>query len=410
VRDTAKRVNLNDRGVGTRAVHTGERPERPAFVPTVTPIYPGSTYVYEDVEVMDSALAGDDTKFVYTRYGNPTTSALEAVIADLEGTHGAIAFSSGMAALHAAIITSVAPGSTILATRDLYGHTFASLRDYFTAWGVQTHLVDFLDLDATAEAIRTHRPDLIICETITNPLMKVTDIPAVCELASEIGATTLVDSTFTPPVLFQPASVGANLVVHSMTKYLAGHGDVTGGVVATSRLRRQQLSDHAKLSGSVLGPFEAWLALRGVKTLPLRYERQCANAMEIARALDEHPGVGLVNYPGLESHSGHETARRLFGGRGYGAMISFTIKDATREHVFDYLEALELIVPATSLGDIYSLSLYPAMSSHRSMPLEDRERIGIGDDLVRLSVGIEDPDDIIADLDQAISWARLSLD
>lgn len=394
------------RGLATRAVHVGERPPQPQFKPTVTPIYPGSTFVYEDVEVMDAALAGDDTKYVYTRYGNPTTTALEDVVADLEGTAASIGFSSGMAAVHAAILTSVSPGSTILATRDLYGHTFASLRDHFTAWGVKTELVDFLDLKATAAAIETYKPDLIICETITNPLMKVTDIPAVCELGRAAGATILVDSTFTPPVLYQPAADGAHLIVHSMTKYLAGHGDVTGGIVATTRMRRQQLSDYAKLSGAILGPFEAWLALRGIKTLPLRYRQQCDNAMKVATALASHPDVSSVNYPGLESHASHQTAKRLFGGRGYGAMISFTIRDATKEDIFNYLEALDLIVPATSLGDIYSLSLYPAMASHRSMPLEDREQIGIGDDLVRLSVGIEDAADIIADLDQAIRRAR----
>ena len=393
------------RGLATRAVHTGERPPQPQFKPTVTPIYPGSTYVYDDIEVMDAALAGDDSKYVYTRYGNPTTTALEEVVANLEGTATAIGFASGMAAVHAAIMTSVGPGSTVLATRDLYGHTFASLRDHFTAWGVKTELVDFLDLDATAAAIETHRPELIVCETITNPLMKVTDIPAICEIARDAGATVLVDSTFTPPVLYRPADDGAHLVVHSMTKYIAGHGDVTGGIVATSRMRRQQLGDYAKLTGSILGPFEAWLALRGVKTLPLRYRQQCDNALAVARALADHPNVGLVNYPGLESHPSHATAKRLFGGGGYGAMISFTIKDATKEDVFNYLEALELIVPATSLGDIYSLSLYPAMASHRSMPLEDREEIGIGDDLVRVSIGIEDADDIIADLDQAIRRA-----
>ncbi len=358
---------------------------------------------------MDAALAGDESKYVYTRYGNPTTAALEEVVADLEGTASAIAFSSGMAALHAAIITSVQPGSTILATRDLYGHTFSTLRGHFTDWGVTTELVDFLDLEETRTAIHSLRPELIVCETITNPLMKVTDIPTVAAMAREVGATLLVDSTFTPPVLYRPADDGANLVVHSMTKYLAGHGDVTGGIVATTRMRRQRLSDYGKLGGSILGPFEAWLALRGIKTLPLRYERQCANAMTVARALAKHPGVGLVNYPGLESHPSHDTAKRLYGGSGYGAMISFTIKDAGQEQVFNYLEALHLIVPATSLGDIYTLSLYPAMASHRSMPYEDRESIGIGDDLVRLSIGIEDSEDIIADLDQAIQKARQSL-
>ncbi len=394
-----------DRGLATRAVHTGERPPQPQFRPTVTPIYPGSTYVYDDIEVMDAALAGDETKYVYTRYGNPTTTALEEVIANLEGTATAIGFASGMAAVHTAIISSIGPGSTILATRDLYGHTFATLQDHFSTWGVKTELVDFLDLEATAAAIDEYSPDLIVCETITNPLMKVTDVPAIARLARDADATLLVDSTFTPPVLYRPADDGAHLVVHSMTKYIAGHGDVTGGIVATSRMRRRQLGDMAKLNGSVLGPFEAWLALRGVKTLPLRYKQQCQNALTVAQALEANPRVGLVNYPGLEGHASHATAKRLFGDRGYGAMISFTIKDATKEDVFNYLEALELIIPATSLGDIYTLSLYPAMASHRSMPLEDREQIGIGDDLVRLSVGIEDAGDIIADLEQAIRRA-----
>ena len=357
--------------------------------------------------MMDAALAGDESKYVYTRYGNPTTTALEQVVADLEGTTSAIAFASGMAAVHAAIMSVIEPGATILATRDLYGHTFASLRDHYTAWGVETNLVDFTDLDATQTAIDACRPSLIICETITNPLMKVTDIPAICDMARATGAAVLVDSTFTPPVLYQPAADGAHLVVHSMTKYLAGHGDVTGGVIATSRMRRQQISDYGKLTGSILGPFESWLALRGIKTLPLRYRQQSSSALRVAQALQDHPGVETVNYPGLESHPSHATAKRLFGDRGYGAMISFTIKDASQENVVDYLEALKLVVPATSLGDIYSLSLYPAMASHRSMPVEDRIAAGIGDDLVRVSIGIEDADDIIEDLSQAIQAARL---
>lgn len=393
------------RGLATRAVHTGERPERPEYVPTVTPIYPGSTYVYPDLEIMDTALAGDDSRFVYSRYGNPTTSALEEVLADLEGTSGAIAFGSGMAALHAAIVTSVEPGDNVLATADLYGHTLLTATSYLPSWGCETHLVDFTDLEATAAAIEQHQPKLIICETITNPLMKVTDIPAIVKLARSCRATVLVDSTFTTPILYQPAKDGAHLVVHSMTKYIGGHGDMTGGIVATSTMRRQKLSDYGKLAGGILGPFEAWLALRGIKTMPLRVERQCASAMTIAKALKDHPAVGVVHYPGLPSDPSHETASRLFGDRGYGAMISFTIQGATRENIFDYLDALNLVVPATSLGDVYSLSLYPAMSSHRSIPLEEREKIGIGDDLVRLSVGIEDPEDILEDLDQAIRKA-----
>lgn len=408
-------TNPNDRAPGThvrpehrvatRAVHAGERPPRPEFTPVVTPIYPGSTYIYDDLEVMDSALAGEPGRYVYTRYGNPTTTALDNAIANLEGTATAISFSSGMAALHAAIMTSVEPGAAIVSSNELYGHTLATLSGFMQDWGCNVEFVDILDLEAVSDAIDRLQPALIVCETISNPLMNVTDVPAIVDLARRVRATVLVDSTFTTPVLYRPADDGAQLVVHSMTKYIGGHGDVTGGVVATSRMRRDSLYEYAKMAGGVLGPFESWLALRGLKTLPLRFERQCQNAMKIARALEEHPNVAQVNYPGLTSHGSHDTARRLFRERGYGAMISFTIKDAGQDEVFDYLEALNLIVPATTLGDIYSLSLYPVMSSHRSVDPERRQELGIGDDLVRLSVGIEDPDDIIEDLDQAIRAA-----
>lgn len=394
------------RSVATRAVHAGERPAPPDFRPVVTPIYPGSTYIYDDIEVMDAALAGDESRYVYTRYGNPTTTALETAIAELEGTPTAIAFSSGMAALHAAIMTSVSAGDSILAAQDLYGHTLLTLGTWIQEWGCTVEFLDFLDLNAVSAAVERLKPSMLICETITNPLMKVTDIPAIVEIAKTVRAAVVVDSTFTTPVLYRPADDGAHLVVHSLTKYIAGHGDVTGGIVAGSRMRRQRLSEYAKMAGAILGPFESWLTLRGLKTLPLRFERQCANAQIVAEALAAHPGVSRVNYPGLPDHPNHDTATRLFGGVGYGAMMSFTIKDATREDVFDYLEALDLVIPATSLGDIYSLSLYPAMSSHRSVPEEQRAAIGIGDDLVRLSVGIEDPSDIVDDLDQAIRRAR----
>ncbi len=391
--------------LATRAVHTGERPARPEFTPVVTPIYLGSSFLYDDLEVMDSALAGAEGKYVYTRYGNPTTTALETALANLEGTTSAIAFSSGMAAVHAAIITSVSPGDTILASQELYGQTYSSLATHFTELGCKVETVNVLDLNAVQEAVERLKPQLIVCETISNPLMRVTDIPGIVEIAKSCRATVLVDSTFAPPVIYRPAADGTHLVVHSMTKYIGGHGDVTGGVVATSRMRRDRLNEYAKLAGSILGPFESFLALRGLKTLPLRYQRQCENATQVANALNEHPEVVKVNYPGLSDDVSHETATRLFDGRGYGAMISFDIRDAGQEQVYAFLEALELVVPATTLGDIYTLSLYPVMSSHRSLTPEQRHAIGIGDGLVRLSVGIEDAGDIIADLDNALQAA-----
>lgn len=390
--------------IDSRAVHAGERPPRPEFTPVVTPIYPGSAYLYDDLEIMDAALGGAEGRFVYTRYGNPTTAALEAAICALEGTRAAVAFSSGMAALHAAIMTSVAPGAAILASRDLYGATSHMLTGFVRDWGCTVELVDTLDLTAVADAVERLAPSLVICEVISNPLMRVTDIPAIVEIARRSRATVLVDATFSP-LLMQPAAAGAHLVVHSLTKYIGGHGDVTGGVVATTSLRRQKLSDFAKMAGAILGPFEAWLALRGFKTLPLRMRRQCESAAIVAAALAEHPAVAHVNYPGLASHPSHATAVKLFGDRGFGAMISFDIRDGGREHAFAFLEALQLVVPATSLGDVYSLALYPAMSSHRALSPEERAAVGIGEGLVRISIGIEDPGDIIADLDQALTAA-----
>ena len=398
--DTAPR-----RSLATRAVHTGERPERPDFTPVVTPIYTGSAYVYDDMEIMDAALAGAEGRYVYTRYGNPTTTALESVIADLEGTRAAVAFASGMAALHAAIMTTVEPGGAVVASRDLYGATYAMLNGYVRDWGCRVTFVDTLDLQAVADAVEQTRPQLIVTEVVSNPLMRVADIPRLAEIARRARAALLVDATFTTPALYQPAADGAQLVVHSLTKYIGGHGDVTGGIVATTAMRREKLWGFAKMAGGILGPFESWLALRGVKTLPLRMQRHCANAARVAAALAEHPRVAQVNYPGLASHASHATARKLFEDRGFGGMLSLDIKDAGREQAFGFLEALKLVTPATTLGDVYSLALYPAMSSHRALPPEQRAAIGIGDGLVRVSVGIEDPDDIIADLDQALQVA-----
>ncbi|MDQ4045669.1 MAG: PLP-dependent aspartate aminotransferase family protein [Chloroflexota bacterium] len=389
----------------SRAVHIGERPERPEFTPVVTPIYAGSSYIYEDMEILDAALGGTEGRYVYTRYGNPTTTALEAAIADLEGTNTAIAFSSGMAAVHAAIITSIEPSAAIVASQDLYGATYAMLDGYLRDWGCTVEFVDTLDLSAVEAVVARLQPALIVCEVVSNPLLRVTDVPRIVEIAKSARAAVLVDATFTTPVLYRPANDGVQIVVHSLTKYIAGHGDMTGGIVATSRMRHEKLANYIKMAGGVLGPFESWLALRGVKTLPLRMKAHCDNAATVAKGLLDHPRIANVNFPGLTSHPSHDTAARLFGERGFGGMISFDIKDAGREQAFAFLEALRMIVPATTLGDVYSLALYPAMSSHRAIAPERRAELGIGDGLIRLSVGIEDPQDILDDLDQALRRA-----
>jgi cystathionine gamma-synthase/methionine-gamma-lyase len=246
------------------------------------------------------------------------------------------------------------------------------------------------------------KPKAVFCEIISNPLLKVADVPAVAELAHAHGAEMIVDSTFATPYLVRPLTLGVDYVVHSSTKYLGGHGDVLGGVVVTSAARRKRLWELIKLTGGNLGPDQAWLTMRGLKTLPLRMAQHCRNAAAVAAWLAEHPRIAQVNYPGLPGHPQHAVATRLFRDGCYGGMVSFEIAGADRAQVFRFMEALELILPATTLGDVYSLMLYPAHSSHRTLSPEERAAIGIGEGLVRLSVGIEDVEDIIADLDQAL--------
>jgi cystathionine beta-lyase/cystathionine gamma-synthase len=253
------------------------------------------------------------------------------------------------------------------------------------------------------QAIAEEQPVALLCEIISNPLMKVANVPALAEMAHAAGASLVVDSTFATPYLFRPLEHGAGYAVHSATKYLGGHGDVMAGVIACSSERGLDLRERQKLLGANLGPQEAWLALRGLKTLPLRMRQHCTNAQIVAEWLAGHPSVAQVNYPGLPDHPQHALAAQLFDGRGFGGMLSFDLRDAGQPEVFGFMEALELVLPATTLGDVYSLTLYPAHSSHRQVAPEVRAGIGIGDGLVRVSVGIEEAQDIIADLGQALA-------
>ncbi len=387
------------RGFASRAVHAGERAPRPDFTPTVTPIYPASAFIYEESETLDAVFANDREGYVYSRYGNPTTHALEEAVASLEETEAAVAYASGMAAVHAAILAEVQAGDRIVAARDVYGATYAVLTNVFATLNVRTTFIDMLDLDRLESALVEVTPRMIALETISNPLLRVADLSAVIELCHRYGATAMVDNTFASPYLVNPARFGADTVVHSSTKYLGGHGDVTSGIIATTEERAHQLRELNKLTGAVLSPFDAWLTLRGIKTLPLRMRQQCQSAARVARFLQEHPLVSRVYYPGTDDLRG---AERNFNSDLRGGMVAFDIADADQARVFRFLDALRLCLPATTLGDVYSLVLYPAMSSHRALSPEQRAQIGIGDGLVRLSVGIEDVDDITDDLDQAL--------
>ncbi len=302
----------------------------------------------------------------------------------------------------ALLSAGVKNGTPVLAAFDLYGATFTLLRSLFNSLGAQVHFVDATDLQAVEAAFKQFSPAVLLVETISNPLVKVADLASLSQLALQYKARFLVDNTFASPLLVNPIDFGADYVIHSATKYIGGHGDVMAGVVVSSRENRIKMYELNKLVGSTLGPMEAWLALRGLKTLPLRVRQQCENAAKIATWLAQNERIARVNYPGLESHPQNQLSARQFKGKGFGGMLSFEIKDANQAAAFRFMEKLKLCLPATTLGDIYSLVLHPASSSHRSLTPADRAQLGIQDGLIRLSVGIEDVEDIIADLNQAL--------
>ena len=395
--------NLAGKSFATRAVHAGERTPPADYRPVSTPIWPSVGYLYESMDDLDAVFDGSRPGYVYSRYSGPTLAAFQQAVASLEAAPAAQAYASGMAALHAALLAAGArQGVTIVAALDLYGATYSLLTGLLSTLGVQSHLVDVSDLAAVEALVQATSPRLLLVETISNPLLKVADVPRLAEIAHRSGAVLLVDNTFASPYLFNPLSAGADYVIHSATKYLAGHGDVLAGVVVTTAENQSRLFELNKLTGATLGPFEAWLALRGLKTLPLRMAAQCQNAAQIASWLQGQARIGRVNYPGLSAHPQHALAASLFAGRGFGGMLSFEIVDAKKEEVFRFMEALQLCLPATTLGDIYTLVLHPATSSHRSLTPAERRRVGIADNLVRLSVGIEAVEDILADLEQAL--------
>ncbi len=387
--------------IHTKAVHAGDRKKPGSHVPVTTPINASTSFFYESMEELDRMFADPDAGFSYSRYDNPTNAALEELVTSLENGHGTLACASGMAAIHAALQTALLDRpKRIVAASALYGATVSLLNKVLEAFGVETTYVDICDLDAVERALVETKPGCVLMETISNPLLRVGAIDRIAELSRAAGAALVVDNTFATPLLVRPLELGANLVVHSATKYLAGHGDTLGGVVTTDQEHYAPLRQMSRIYGPVLGPFEAYLTMRGIKTFPLRMERQCANASRIASWLDSHPAVTGVNFPASASHPDAGTVRRLFPAGLHGAMISFELKDAGRERVFEFMDRLKLIVRATSLGDVHTMMLYPAMSSHRELSPKQRERLGIRDSLVRLSVGIEAPEDIIADLDQ----------
>lgn len=378
-------------GFGTRAVHAGQHPD-PATGAIMTPIFQTSTYV--------QAAPGVHQGHAYARVSNPTRSALEANLAALEEAREAICFASGVAATDA-ILRRLPPGSRVVASNDLYGGTYRLMRQVIEPFGIRCAFVDMTDLEATAAAI-AEGADLVWVETPTNPLLRIVDIEAVATLARRAGAAVAVDNTFASPYLQQPLALGADLSMHSTTKYLGGHSDVVGGAVLTNDgAWAEHLRFMVKAAGAVPGPMDCFLLLRATKTLHLRMERHCANASAVAHFLRSHPKVKRVHYPGFEDHDGHATARRQM--RDFGGMVSMLLTDDSVETGIRFMQALRLFSLAESLGGVESLISHPVTMTHASIPREERLRAGLGDSLLRLSVGVEDVDDLIADLDQALA-------
>jgi len=355
------------------------------------------------MEDFEEIFANRRDGFVYTRYGNPTNAALEEALISLEEGQRALTFASGMAAVYASLLAAgVKNGTEVIAAYDIYGATYAICSRLLPDMGVRVKFVDVTNLEELSRILAETNPVAIILETISNPLMKVADVPTISKIAKRRGTKLIVDNTFATPVLFRPLAYGADFCVHSTTKYIGGHGDVLGGAVVTSPENGTVLQEILKMTGGNLGPTEAWLTLRGLKTLPLRMRQHCQNALEVAKWLEKHPRVEKVFYPGLNSHPQHELAKKIFPQGMYGGMISFEIRNAQRADIYLFMEKLKLILPATTLGDVYSLVLYPPMSSHRALSTEERARVGISERLIRLSVGIEDVDEIIEDLEEAL--------
>ena len=378
---------MTQQDIRTKLVHAGERRGLPDAQPVATPIYASATFTYDSMAEMDQVFSGEKQGFVYTRYGNPTTAALEEAVRAVEEGATACAYATGMAAVHAALLAcDLKSGSIVLASQDVYGATTNLLNTILINFGVKTVHVDYSDLETVRARARELRPQVMIAETISNPLLKVCDIEACVQIAHENGARLIVDNTFATPYLRQPLKLGADIVVHSATKYLSGHADAMGGlVVSRDEMDAAALVSVMKLMGGVLGVWDAHEILRGLKTLALRMERQCENASKLASYLKENKGIGRVYYPGL------------------GALVSIELSDNTQDAAFRFMDGLKICVRSSSLGDVFTSVLHPATASHRDFLPARRQELGIVDGLVRISVGIESVDDIIADVEQALA-------
>ena len=385
--------------IDTLAVHAGAKPSPSDTRSKISPIFASSVWAFDSLEQIDDVYEHRAPGYVYSRISNPGVEQLEQAITLLEGTEAAAAYSSGMAAIAMSLLAELQAGDHVLAHQVLYGGTYALFTNELSRFGVEATFVDFTDMEAVRGAIRPNTKVLYV-ETICNPLMEVIDIPAVVELARKTGAKVYVDNTFASPVHFQPCAVGADVVIHSATKYLNGHSDITGGVVASSKEFIDRVKKVGTTYGPTLSPFDAWLVLRGIKTMAVRMERHSANALKLAEFLEKHPKVTKVHYPGLCGSKTYSVAKRLLQG-GCGGMLSFAVAGGM-ESARTVINGLQLTELVPSLAGPSTTVSHPGKTSHRAIPLAERQAYGVGDDLIRVSVGIENSADILADFEQVL--------
>ncbi|MGH2664026.1 MAG: trans-sulfuration enzyme family protein [Actinomycetota bacterium] len=370
--------------------------------PASVPIYQSATYGFEDPEVLAETIRrGKDAGFVYTRWHNPTRDALERMVAGLEGGERAVSFASGMAAITTTLAALTEAGEHVVSTPRLYGGTFSLMTRILPRWGIQTTLAPSHRAD---DLVQAFRPETVACyvETIGNPTTPVTDLEELGRVCRERGVRLIVDNTFASPYLCNPLALGADVVAHSSTKYLGGHLDLTGGISAGSVELMREVRELSIDLGGVGNPFESWLTMRGIQTLALRMDRHCANAMLVAEMLEGHPKVAHVWYPGLPSHPDHDVARRIL--RGWSGMLAFDLAEGL-EAGQRFQEALEIPLVGASLGGVRTIVTHAASVTHTQLTREEREAVGITDGLVRVSVGIEDPEDLLEDFERALEKA-----
>ncbi len=381
----------------TRAVHSGR--ELGARSPLAPDLSPAAVHVYKDLDDYDAVARGERPGYYYGRNSNSNRDMLERAVAELEGAEAGVATGSGMSALHAAILALAPRPTTIVATRELYGGTAALLRQDLEPAGYEVHFLDFGDLDAVRRAM--DGAGLVLAETITNPLCHVPDLDAIGNMAREKQVPFLVDNTFASPILCRPLELGATVVMHSATKYLGGHSDLVAGVIVGTSAVMSAARARSVRTGTPLGPFEAWLALRGLRTLALRMRRHSDNSLVLARAMQAMPGVAGVHHPLVEGSRSYDVARRVLP-QGAGGMMAFDLQGG-RAAVQRMMDRFQLVTFAASLGGVETTISYPEITSHRSLTPEERAELGVGPGTVRVSVGIEDADDIVSDFAQALA-------